>query len=322
MKLCFMMAVDREALNDPIPEQVFFDLRRQGFEIEILFAEDYITHIDDTLSNENLYILKAHDEFWLSFAGLLQTQGASILNSYSACEQSRNKIIAAKKLYVSGIPSPRTWVTGSFYNLLPILRKTPLIIKPVIGGQASRATIRIIEKPSDIDMVFETIKLSEEQKKTKSNGNGLARLETHQLIIQEYIPNSGKDLKVYVIGDNVVALRKPFSLTTHNDPGELCNVSEEIRRIALKCGKIFGLNLYGIDLIEGKTGTYVIDINYFPSYSGVPNIANLLTDFIGSYARQHARQYARQQQKHLELSALASPHSNVISIQNHRKYPF
>ena len=40
------------------------------------------------------------------------------------------------------------------------------------------------------------------------------------------------------------------------------------------CGKYFGLNLVGVDIIieEDTQNVYLIDINYFSSYKGLPNL--------------------------------------------------
>jgi ribosomal protein S6--L-glutamate ligase len=53
-----------------------------------------------------------------------------------------------------------------------------------------------------------------------------------------------------------------------------------VQEIALRCGRIFGLGLYGLDVIEGPTGPVVIDLNYFPSYKGMPDAAALLARYI------------------------------------------
>jgi glutathione synthase/RimK-type ligase-like ATP-grasp enzyme len=62
-------------------------------------------------------------------------------------------------------------------------------------------------------------------------------------------------------------------------------VSEEVRRIALCCGRVFGLGLFGVDIIEGPDGPVIVDVNSFPGYKGVPNAAPLIADYIADHAR-------------------------------------
>jgi ribosomal protein S6--L-glutamate ligase len=62
-------------------------------------------------------------------------------------------------------------------------------------------------------------------------------------------------------------------------------VSDEIRRIALATGEACGLALFGLDVIESPRGPYVVDVNYFPGYKGVPDVAPLIADCVDDYAQ-------------------------------------
>jgi glutathione synthase/RimK-type ligase-like ATP-grasp enzyme len=105
------------------------------------------------------------------------------------------------------------------------------------------------------------------------------------VIIQELIEGTGEDLKVYVVGEKVFAVRKVFSETSFTVPGRPSEVSDEIREISLKTGEACGLGLYGLDIIESERGPFVIDVNYFPGYKGVPDVAPLIADYIDDYAQ-------------------------------------
>lgn len=62
---------------------------------------------------------------------------------------------------------------------------------------------------------------------------------------------------------------------TRFDPKE-CRVSREVLQIIAKdvCEGYFGLKLVGVDMIveEGTGNVYLIDINYFSSYKGLPHM--------------------------------------------------
>jgi ribosomal protein S6--L-glutamate ligase len=60
---------------------------------------------------------------------------------------------------------------------------------------------------------------------------------------------SGEDLKVYVVGEEVFAVRKEFSAMSFIQAGRPSQVSPEVHDIALRCGQVFGLGLYGLDII-------------------------------------------------------------------------
>ena len=104
------------------------------------------------------------------------------------------------------------------------------------------------------------------------------------MLVQQFIAGTGEDLKVYVVGEKVFAVRKPFSATSFGVPGVPCAVSSLVRDIALRCGRAFGLGLYGVDIIESAAGPVVVDLNYFPGYKGVPDAAALIAGYIEDYA--------------------------------------
>jgi ribosomal protein S6--L-glutamate ligase len=61
------------------------------------------------------------------------------------------------------------------------------------------------------------------------------------------------------------------------------------RDIVLKCGEVLGLHLYGVDLVRTERGPFVVDVNYFPGYKGVPGAAKLIADHVYRYAVAGAR---------------------------------
>ena len=68
-------------------------------------------------------------------------------------------------------------------------------------------------------------------------------------------------------------------------PGRPVPVTPEVRDIALRCGQAMGLSLYGLDVIESPDGPFVVDVNYFPGYKGVPGGAAAIAEHIDARAR-------------------------------------
>ena len=50
--------------------------------------------------------------------------------------------------------------------------------------------------------------------------------------------------------------------------------------LARRCGKLFGLELYGVDCLQTDAGTVVIEVNEFPNYTGVPGADEKLADYV------------------------------------------
>jgi glutathione synthase/RimK-type ligase-like ATP-grasp enzyme len=68
--------------------------------------------------------------------------------------------------------------------------------------------------------------------------------------------------------------------TLEDKLGEPFDVSAEMHDVALRCGRAFDVGLYGVDLITSDGKPYIVDINTFPGFKGVPNAAALLAEYI------------------------------------------
>jgi ribosomal protein S6--L-glutamate ligase len=262
MKLHFMIVRRVPPVPSPVLVEAYDILRQRGYEVEESIAEEVLVQPDSLRVSADLYILKSHTELSLGLAGTLYTQGARLLNPYPSCSLTQNKIIVSRLLREADVPAPRSWVTGDLSLVRPLAEQMPLIIKPYMGHRG--AGINIIRDPAELDL--------------------LPKPEA-PVIIQEFIEGTGEDLKVYIVGEQVFAVKKPFSETSFSVPGVPVPVSEEVRQLTLRTGKACGLGLYGLDIIESPRGPFVVDVNYFPGYKGVPNVAPLIADYIDDYAQ-------------------------------------
>jgi ribosomal protein S6--L-glutamate ligase len=155
-------------------------------------------------------------------------------------------------------------VTGDPRMLRDTLEERPLILKPYLGHRGQG--LHIVRSPDELDLVRGT---------------------DVPMIAQEFIEGSGEDLKLYVVGDDVFGVRKRFSTDSFTRAGRACAVDPEVRRIALRCGEALGLGLYGMDLIEHDGRVWVVDVNTFPGYKGVPRVASRIADYIEGVATGH-----------------------------------
>jgi ribosomal protein S6--L-glutamate ligase len=262
MRLYFMLARRVPPVLSPVLREVFALLEARGFRIDSGIAEELVTRPDELEVRHDLYVLKSHTELALSLAGVLHVQGARLLNPYPNCLATQNKIVASRLLRAAGVPTPDCWVTGDYGLLRDVAAARPLIIKPYLGHRGAGLTV-------------------------VRHADELTALPPPAcpMIVQEYIEGNGEDLKVYVVGDHVAAVRKPFSPESFTRPGRPSPVSPEVREIALRCGRAFGLGLYGLDVVESPRGPFVVDLNTFPGYKGVPDAAAHIADFIERYAQ-------------------------------------
>jgi ribosomal protein S6--L-glutamate ligase len=261
MRLYFILARRVPPVASPVLVEVFDILRRRGFEIESGIPDEVVVRPDRLSVEHDLYILKSHTELSLSLAGVLAAQGARLLNPYQSCLATQDKIVASRRLRAAGVPAPRTWVTGDLSLLEPVVAERPLVVKPYRGHRGVDVTV--VRSAADLA--------------------ALARPAV-PMLVQEHVNGHGEDLKVYVVGTQVFAVRKPFSPMSFTRPGRPCRVGSELRKIARACGRALGLGLYGLDLIEGPDGPLVVDVNTFPGYKGVPDVAPLIADYVEAFS--------------------------------------
>lgn len=86
------------------------------------------------------------------------------------------------------------------------------------------------------------------------------------------MPNSGVDLKIYCVDGEFHATERCSPL----HPGQGVRerrvpLAGEVARIAAQVGEVFGLDLYGVDVLLGPHGPVVVDVNDFPSFRQVPD---------------------------------------------------
>ena len=234
---------------NPNLEETVKQLASRGAVVELIYPERQTVNLTSWQVEHDLYVLKSGTETALSMAGALHAGGAQILNPLPAALLLRNKIIVTRALQQAGIPTPETYVTNRYQELAPFLADGPLIIKPYRGSRGEG--VHVVTDLAELD---------------QSDTEG-------PLMAQRYCkPDSGElDHKIYRIGDQIFGVKRVWPLRTYKDKyGQPFDVSAELRDIALRCGEVFGLDLYGLDVvISGGSPTWWTSTNLAVS-SGFP----------------------------------------------------
>jgi len=219
----------------------------------------------------DLYVLHKISGLALSVAGALHELGATIVNPYSATAALRDKIVATRMLQAAGVPVPDTYVATDANALVPLLEDGPVVVKPYQGAGGHH--VRIVRTSADLlDL-------------------DLGRGGRDPVFAQRYHePQGGRDRKLYVIGDRCFGVMKVFPRRTGEEKqGEPFKVSHELRDIALRCGRTFGVELYGVDIIESDGTPYVVDVGTTPGYKGVPDAPRLVAEYLYAAAERARR---------------------------------
>jgi ribosomal protein S6--L-glutamate ligase len=258
MRIAILMFRYPPTRISPIMPEVIRLLTEWGEKVDVMYPEEQLIDISRVRVEHDLYVLKSGSELALSLAGALHTAGATILNPYPIAAILRDKVITSHILQKAGIPYPETFTTVQPKHLAPLLDDGPLVIKPYRGSQGRG--VYVIWDPDQLDNI--------------NHDGGL-------LFAQRYHPPQGRDLKIYVIGGQVFGIKRVWPAHSYEQKlGEPFTVTPEVYDIALRCGRAFGLELYGLDIILNEDRPYVVDMSSFPGFKGVPDAALRLADYI------------------------------------------
>jgi ribosomal protein S6--L-glutamate ligase len=267
LRLYFLLVRRVPPVPSPVLVEAFDLLRARGYDVEAGIAEEELQRPDLRVPAHDVYVLKSHTELSLSLAGLLHAQSAAVIEPFPSCAATQNKVVAARILRAAGVPVPRTWVlVDPELVLADAAGCERFVVKPHMGHRGAR--VQVVADAGEL------------------RAAAAARADGDMLLAQELIAGPGEDLKVYVVGDDVFAVRKPFSEQSFTVAGHPVAVTPQVREIALRTGRALGLGLYGLDVIESPSGPVVVDVNYFPGYKGVPDAGALIAAYIDGCARR------------------------------------
>jgi ribosomal protein S6--L-glutamate ligase len=249
--------------RNAVLEALYARLREQGFAVSESVPDLGAPEVD--LAPEfDLYVLKARGPLAVSFAGVLHRGGARVVNDPAACATLLDKITSTSMLRRAGLPTPRTWAVtdAGALHTEAFAARLPLLIKPYDGIHSR-----------DLTLVRDR--------------DALAALRgwSSPMLVQEFIDGCRHRYKLHAVGERVFATRKPFSLGGDPSDGEPIDPGEEMTSIARRCGRLFGVVLFGLDVLAGRHGPVIVDVNSFPGYAGVREAPEALSDFIAQTAR-------------------------------------
>jgi ribosomal protein S6--L-glutamate ligase len=262
MKIGVITKREKATKSGSVMQEAVKILQAREVEVEQIYPEDGCIDVALTEPACDLYLLKSGTEAALSLAGVLHAAGAKILNHYPTVVAMRDKIVSTKMLQAADVPLPQTWFASEPGQLAGLLTQGAIVVKPFWAASQGRG-VQIIKTEVELANV--------------GAGDGV-------IFAQRYHQPDGLDHKLYVIGDRVFGVRRVWPPKTLEDKlGEPFDVPPGMREIALRCGRAFGVGLYGVDLITSGGSPYIVDINTFPGFKGVPNAPSLLADYISKF---------------------------------------
>jgi len=204
----------------------------------------------------------------------LENAGVRIVNSPTTIERTVDKYYTSTLLEDAGLPTPRTVVTERFDEAMAAFHELggDVVVKPIFGSEG-RGIVRV----SDPDTAYRVFRALE--------------LGRYVYYLQEFVPHGCEDIRVFVIGEEVVAamVRRGETWKTNvaqGAVGEPLVPDDELREMSLRATRALGADYAGVDILPiGGGGYAVVEINGIPGWRGLQaatgvNIAEHLAGFV------------------------------------------
>jgi [lysine-biosynthesis-protein LysW]---L-2-aminoadipate ligase len=247
--------------------QVSFDIEKPGRWLK------YDAILERSISyTAGLYVLK-----------ILDSWGIPSVNTLRVAEICGDKLASSAALAKAGVPQPRCVAAFSIEAALSAIEEMgyPVVMKPVVGSWG-----RLLAKINDRDAAEALL----EHKST------LGSVQHSVFYIQEYIQKPGRDIRAFVVGEQVITAiyRKSshwITNTARGAEGEVFELSPELQDVCLKAAQAVGGGVLAVDVIEHPDRGYLVnEINHTMEFHTTQPASGIdLADLIVGYTVDVAR---------------------------------
>ena len=192
---------------------------------------------------------------------------------------SRDKLRSLQILSRHHIGIPKTTFVKDKKDVIPAIER--------VGG--APVVIKLIEGTQGIGVLLA------ESRKAAEGIIELLQSQKQNVLVQKFVAESkGKDIRAFVVGDRVVASMRriaqgqEFRSNVHRGGvAEAVELDEQYRETAVRAAQILGLRVAGVDMLEGKDGPQIMEVNSSPGLEGIEtctdlDIAGAVIDYIAA----------------------------------------
>ena len=188
-----------------------------------------------------------------------ETANIPIMNSPTAIQNAANKFFSFYLFKHAQIPIPHTVITSDLGVALKATKEFGNVVaKPIFGSQG-KGIVKLGSTQPDLKQKLATL-----------------LKERSVLYLQRFVPNPGRDIRVFVVGEEALGAIYRISQTgsfisnlSQGGTPLMCDLTEEMRALAVNAAKAVGADFAGVDLIEGDEGLFVLEVNATPSGKGI-----------------------------------------------------
>jgi ribosomal protein S6--L-glutamate ligase len=268
------------APNNYSNRRMIFEAEKRGHKVELVnYLKCYLhVSVDRCTIYYNGQLLEDYDAviprvaashtfFGTAVVRQFEIMKTFCLNSSLGITRSRDKLralqtLARRRVYIPMTGSSHS--TADVNGLIETVGGAPLVIKLVEGTQGLGVVLTRTHKAAEsVIQAFCGLK--------------------SDILVQDFIAESkGSDLRVFVVGNKVVAAMKrtaakgDFRSNVHRGgKAERVKLTKEEKKMAVLAAKEMKLHVAGVDIIRSKTGPMILEVNSSPGLEGIEGATNV-----------------------------------------------
>jgi RimK family alpha-L-glutamate ligase len=221
--------------------------------------------------------------FRMDVLARLEAQGLVVINPARAIEAAVDKYLATARLQAAGLRVPRTAVCQTSEDAVGWFAEFggDVVLKPLFGSEG-RGITRLVDEA----LALRAFKMLEQ----------LGAV----VYLQEFIEHEGYDLRLLVIGEQVLGMRRrnPLDWRTNISRGataEAFSPDAGLIDLARRAAAAVDAPLAGVDILPGRDGAvYLIEVNAVPGWQALAratetDVARLVLALIESAVNRTGR---------------------------------
>jgi len=253
-----------------------FSMTLEQEEPELHFRGKVLSHYDAVIPR----IGQSITHFGLAVVRQFEQMGIYCANESLAIAASRDKLRSTQVLSRHDIGIPPTAFVRDKRDVLPAIERvggTPVIIKLLEGTQGVGVILAETQKVAQA--IIETLQSARQN-----------------VLIQKFVKeSSGRDIRAFVVGDQVVAAMRrvaqkgEFRSNVHRGGStEGVTLDPEYVQTAIRASQILGLRIAGVDMLESDDGPQVMEVNSSPGLQGIEGATGIdIADLIIANVEDH-----------------------------------
>jgi ribosomal protein S6--L-glutamate ligase len=233
----------------------------------------------------------------------------------NAFTRGHDKMLTHLALQRYKIPMPETYISANPSGAKQLLEKLsyPIVMKFPSGTQGKGVTFAdsYVSAASILD-AFSAL--------------------NQPVIIQKYVETGGKDIRAIVVGEKVIAAMERQAIEGEKranihagGKGQKVTLDYKSKELAIKTAKAIGAKICAVDILKGKDGPSVIEVNLSPGLQGITeatgiNVAEKMAEYLYESAKNFKGETAHVSDKVAKAAGMGpSAKTIVTNVQLNRK---